>query len=110
LLNNIGATKAEAGDLQGALEAYDDALAIRQRTGTLETPAGADLLMNMGAAREDLGDLDGALRDYESALSLREQTGALETANGALLLMNIENAQAKKAGIAERSKKVGLRC
>merc|ERR1712129_96064 len=90
----------EAGDLEGALKAYEDAKRIREMTHTMDTQPGADLLMNMGAAKEDMGNLDSALQDFVAAKRVHEKIGTLGTVNGARLMTFFEALQAKMQGKA----------
>lgn len=91
LLTHMGVAKGDAGDHQGAMEAFWHARRIRKVTGTLETVAGAVLLWNMGFALEQLGDFERAYEAYEAAKTLRRASGTLESAAG----LRLQRAQLK---------------
>lgn len=57
-----GADRFLKGDLEGALAAYDRALAVE--------PNAADIYVKRGGVRRAKGDLPGALSDFDQALAL----------------------------------------
>ncbi len=57
-----GLTRAEQGDNQGAVKAFDQALALN--------PKNADAYFNRGVERFSLGDKQGAIEDYTQAIRL----------------------------------------
>ncbi len=59
----MGNTKQDLGDLQGALKAYNQAVAIN--------PGFSAAFNERGIAKRRLGDLAGALKDYNQAIKLR---------------------------------------
>ena len=61
---------------------YAQAMAIRVRTGTLETPEGADLLLSLGRMLMWQGDLEDARAKFEQALGIHHNMGTLETRLG----------------------------
>jgi tetratricopeptide (TPR) repeat protein len=81
---NRGLARAERGDLDGALEDYNQSIALKSNSYVA--------FNNRGNALADLGDSDGALADYDQAIelnpdyapayynrgTLRRQTGDLD--------------------------------
>lgn len=78
-----GIAKCKAGDLSGALEAYERAVHVHGRLGTLSTERGAALLRSLGLVKGELFDHDGAVKAFLEAKRIRESIGALETLEGA---------------------------
>jgi tetratricopeptide (TPR) repeat protein len=59
---NRGVEKYEAGDLEGAIADYDQAIRL--------APNDAIAYSNRGAARGQSGDLEGAIADYDQVIRL----------------------------------------
>ena len=53
----------------------------RQKSGTLQTPAGAELLMNIGTTKLKMGDIAGCVEEYLEAKRIWTATGNLQTSN-----------------------------
>ena len=92
-LFNSGNALRELGDLRGALERYDRALALYRRIPGSERDQ-ADCLYNSGNALGELGDWRGALERYERALALYQGVSGSER-NQAKCLNNNGNALGK---------------
>jgi len=82
--------KHSQGDLLGASESFEGAHHIRQATGTLDTEAGAKLLLELGNAKRLQDDLLGALAAFEDARRILEVLGTIDTEDGAQVLHGIE--------------------
>lgn len=59
----------EKGDLEGALEDYNDAIRL--------DPNSAATFLSRGLARKEKGDLEGALRDFDQAVRIDRDYAAL---------------------------------
>ena len=72
--NNLGGVLYRLGDLEGAREALERALAIDGQVYGPDHPAVAIRVNNLGRVLRDLGDLEGARRAYGRALAIWEAT------------------------------------
>ena len=63
ILNNLGIALAERGEVEAAIQAYQEALRI--------WPGSVTAHVNLGAALADRGKLDEAISQYQEALRLR---------------------------------------
>ena len=61
--NNRGLARQAKGDLDGALDDYNEAIRLK--------PDEADVYYNRGITRKAKGDMDGALDDYNEAIRLK---------------------------------------
>jgi len=92
-----GNGKFKAGDIEGAMRAYDEGL-----SGALcDVPGAALLLANRAASKARLGDHAGALADAESALARDGgyQKAALRKATALVELNRLEEADAVFTGL-----------
>ena len=69
--DNIGSILHDKGDLDGAMEQYERALAIREAKAP-NSLAHAESYDNIGSMLHYKGDLDGAMEQYERTLAIRE--------------------------------------
>eukprot|EP00913_Durusdinium_trenchii_P027667 g25947.t1 len=67
-----------------------------EKTGTLETTAGATLLTNIAELKALLGDAEGELELYLQAKVIREKTGTLHSAAGAVVLSHLGGIYARR--------------
>ncbi|CAJ1455303.1 unnamed protein product [Effrenium voratum] len=91
-----------AGQLAEWAGAYKRAREIRQRTRTMDSPAGAVLLRNTGVALAGRADSEGALDAFLQAKAIREQTGTLVTCGGANLMAKLAALRAERGEEALR--------
>jgi len=77
--NNVGVSREETGDFQGALESYGQAIEIQTKL-LRNDPARAhyrdmlaESLGNLARLKKDMGDREGALSSYEKALDIQEK-------------------------------------
>jgi tetratricopeptide (TPR) repeat protein len=82
--NNWGMASAAAGDVQGALAQYDEALSVaRKHAAGGDVPA--YLLANRAMQLDNAGRYDEALRDYGSAIEIAQRAGSINTVVAAQL-------------------------
>ena len=70
--NNLGGVLRALGDLPGAREQYERALAISEAALGPDHPNVGICRNNLGRVLQDLGDLPGAREQYERALAISE--------------------------------------
>ena len=86
-LNQVGAIRAQQGDMRGSLQAYERSLAIReaqQRDHPDSTQARRDLavvLNRLGDVHAQRGDAAAALQVYQRSLAMREVAAERDPAN-----------------------------
>ena len=86
-LAKVGEVRLDADDLQGALSAYEESLAIRRKLatadpGNLMWQRDVSVGLNkVGDARTDFGDRAGALAAYEEGLAIRRKLAASDPGN-----------------------------
>ena len=71
ILNNLGIALAERGEVEAAIQAYQEALRI--------WPGSVTAHVNLGAALADRGKLDEAISHYEEALRLKPDDALART-------------------------------
>ncbi|MBW1616577.1 MAG: tetratricopeptide repeat protein [Deltaproteobacteria bacterium] len=91
-LGNVGFIYANKGELDKALEYYEQALDITKEIGYKEGEA--NQLLNIGNIYANKGELDKALEYYEQALDITKEIGYKE--GEAINLGNIGNIYANK--------------
>lgn len=69
---------------------------IRELTGTLLTPAGANILGNVGATRLEMGDIQGALDACREGKMIHERAGTLQTPGGRLVLKHLGSIEERQ--------------
>jgi tetratricopeptide (TPR) repeat protein len=77
VLNNIGVVYKHMGDIDRAIEFYQQSL----ETGSSKDVHRADTLANLGSVYRDRNDLDTALNYYQQALSIKEEIPDRNKAN-----------------------------
>jgi len=94
----------EAGDAEGARQAYEEAVALGKRSGTAEALRIAALAgHSLGAILHETGDAEGATQAWEEAVALGKRSGAEEAlriaalASGALAVILHETGDAEGA-------------
>jgi tetratricopeptide (TPR) repeat protein len=86
-LDELGDVRWAQGDLNGALGAYEQGLAIAERLAgqdAANTEWQRDLSVSherIGDVRQAQGDLNGALGAYEQGLAIRERLAAQDATN-----------------------------
>ena len=88
---SIGTALGKQGDLPGALEHYQRALAKYEAAGAGESPDAAGCLMSIGSVLSEQGDNPRALEHYQRALATYEAAGAGETPDAASCRMLTAN-------------------
>ena len=91
------------GDLEGALKAYQDSLAIREKlaaqdAGNAEWQRDLSVSFNkIGDVQRARGDLEGALKAYQDSLAIREKLAAQDAGNADwqrdLIVSNVKLAE-----------------
>lgn len=84
--NNLGFYYEMLGDLQSALEYYDQSLAV--------APDYARALRNRGGVYADLGDLEAAIADFNRAIALEPDSASSYLSRGLYLLRAGDELQA----------------
>jgi tetratricopeptide (TPR) repeat protein len=83
MLNNIGLVYSMLGEIQNALDKYNEALTIRRAVG--DRGGVAVTLNNTGGLYHSLGELQKALERYNEALSISQ---AIRDRNGEAIIIN----------------------
>eukprot|EP00927_Polykrikos_kofoidii_P021340 TRINITY_DN20221_c0_g1_i1.p1 TRINITY_DN20221_c0_g1~~TRINITY_DN20221_c0_g1_i1.p1 ORF type:complete len:1227 (-),score=208.50 TRINITY_DN20221_c0_g1_i1:66-3704(-) len=96
-----GIVKFQLGDADAALESYQHALKLFDRSDMRYSRENASLLMSFGILKASRGDFDEALRAYEQARRIRENLNILRTPEGAALLREIGNVKGFHGGLAD---------
>ena len=85
--NKIGDVQSARGNLDGALEAYEDSLATREKLAA-QDPGNAGWQRDLSVSFNKIGDvqrapgnLDGALEAYEDSRAIREKLAAQDPGN-----------------------------
>lgn len=93
LLRTMGLLCADRGDEDGAMSAYNKAIAVLRRIGQLESHDGAAVLTCVASSQEMLGNPNGALQGFREAWLVRQAIGADRTLDGADLLAMMGSAE-----------------
>ena len=83
-LMSIGGAHGFQGDIPGALEHFQRALAKYEAAGAGETPGAATCLMSIGTVHRMQDDFPRALEHFQRALAKFEAAGAGETPDAAI--------------------------
>src|SRR4029077_7422940 len=100
--NNLGGVLQVLGDLPGAREQYERALAISEAALGPDHPDVAIWRSNLGGVLQVLGDLPGAREQYERALAISEAALGPDHPTVRTLRRNLDSVPTHQRGAEPR--------